>query len=60
MRKAPGTWRLANVILMYKKGQKDDSWNQRPVSPTLVPGKVMEQVIHGIRRDQAKPAQKGL
>ncbi|KAK4829263.1 hypothetical protein QYF61_002655 [Mycteria americana] len=38
-------WRLANVMLMYKKGWKGDPGNYRPVSLTLVLGKVMEQVI---------------
>ncbi|GAB0185701.1 mitochondrial enolase superfamily member 1 [Grus japonensis] len=38
-------WRLANVMPVYKKGQKEDPGNYRPVSLTLLPGKVMEQVI---------------
>ncbi|PKU39570.1 rna-directed dna polymerase from mobile element jockey-like [Limosa lapponica baueri] len=39
------TGRLANVMLIHKKGRKDDPGNYRPVSLTSVPGKVMEQII---------------
>ncbi|KAK4810730.1 hypothetical protein QYF61_007704 [Mycteria americana] len=41
----PADWRLANVMPIYKKGQKEDPGNNRPVSQTLVLGKVMEQII---------------
>jgi len=30
---------------VYKTGWKNNPWNYRPVSLTLVPGKVMEQII---------------
>ncbi|KAK4816829.1 hypothetical protein QYF61_023893 [Mycteria americana] len=44
-REVPVDWRLANVRPIYKKGWKEDPGNYRPVSLTLVPGKVMEQII---------------
>ncbi|PKU34531.1 rna-directed dna polymerase from mobile element jockey-like [Limosa lapponica baueri] len=41
----PADWHLANVMLIHKKSQKEDLGNYRPVSLTLVPGKVMEHII---------------
>ncbi|RMC09808.1 hypothetical protein DUI87_13595 [Hirundo rustica rustica] len=38
-------WRLANVMSIYKNGQKEDLENYSPASLTLVPGKIMEQII---------------
>ncbi|GAB0181327.1 mitochondrial enolase superfamily member 1 [Grus japonensis] len=41
----PVDWRLANMTPIYKKGQKEDAGNYRPVSLTLVLEKVMELII---------------
>ncbi|KFQ11435.1 hypothetical protein N329_01325, partial [Haliaeetus albicilla] len=41
----PVDWRLALVMSIYKKGQKADPGNYRPVSLTSVLGRVMEQII---------------
>jgi len=38
-------WRLVSVTPIYKKGRKEDPGNHRPVSLTLVLGKVTEQFI---------------
>ena len=42
--KGSGDWRLADVILIYKKGCKEDPTNYRLVSLNLVPGKIMELI----------------
>ncbi|PKU28707.1 rna-directed dna polymerase from mobile element hypothetical protein [Limosa lapponica baueri] len=43
----PVDWRLANVRPIHKKGHKEDAGNNRPVSLTSVPGKVVERIILG-------------
>ena len=43
----PADWRLADVTPIFKKGQKGDPGRYRPISLTLVPGKVMERIISG-------------
>ncbi|GAB0186991.1 mitochondrial enolase superfamily member 1 [Grus japonensis] len=44
-REVPVDWRLANVMPIYKNGWKESPGNYSPLSVTLVPGKVMEQII---------------
>ncbi|KFP54076.1 RNA-directed DNA polymerase from mobile element jockey, partial [Cathartes aura] len=41
----PEDWKKAIVTPVFKKGKKEDSESYRMVSPTLIPGKVMEQII---------------
>ena len=38
-------WRIANVTPIYEKCQKEDPENYRPVSLTLVLGKIMKGFI---------------
>ncbi|GAB0205127.1 mitochondrial enolase superfamily member 1 [Grus japonensis] len=40
----PVDWRLANVPPIYKKGQKEDLGNYRPVSLALVLSTIMDQI----------------
>jgi len=40
-----GDWRRASVTPIYKKGWNKDVGNDRDVSLTSVPGKIMEQII---------------
>lgn len=59
-------WKLPNVKSIYKKGQKDDLRNYRPVSMTLVCRKIMEQIImsaikwHVQDKQGIRPSQHGL
>uniref|UniRef100_A0A493T0R3 Reverse transcriptase domain-containing protein n=1 Tax=Anas platyrhynchos platyrhynchos TaxID=8840 RepID=A0A493T0R3_ANAPP len=41
----PVDWRLAKVTPIYNTGWRADPGNYRPVSLTLVPGKLVEQII---------------
>ncbi|KAK4828844.1 LOW QUALITY PROTEIN: hypothetical protein QYF61_000901 [Mycteria americana] len=61
----PVDWKLSNVMPTYKKGRKEDLGNYRPVSLTLVLGKVMEQIIlsaitwHVQDKQVIRPSQRG-
>ena len=41
----PSDWKHANVAPIYKKGEKYDPANYRPVSPTCVASKLMEHIV---------------
>ena len=41
----PEDWKMANVTPIFKKGDRDDPANYRPVSLTSVPCKLMESLI---------------
>ena len=42
----PDDWRKANVVPIYKKGEKHVASNYRPVSLTSIVCKLLEHIIH--------------
>jgi len=53
-REVPDDWRIANVTPTYKKGRKQDPRNYRPVSLTLMLGKIMERFILSVLTEHVK------
>ena len=43
----PADWRTASIVPIFKKGNRTDKTNYRPVSLTSVPCKIMESLIKG-------------
>ena len=41
----PGDWKTANIVPIFKNGDRSDRANYRPVSLTSVPCKIMESII---------------
>ena len=44
--KVPSDWKQANITAIYKKGNKQDPANYRPVSLTSVSCKVLEHIVY--------------
>ena len=41
----PADWKIADVVPIYRKGEKGDPGNYRPVSLTSIPCKILESII---------------
>lgn len=46
--KEPDLWKIGNIFVLFKKGDKSDTGNYRPVSLSSVVGKVMEKIVRKV------------
>ena len=49
--KIPDDWRTANIVPIYKKGEKHLASNYRPVSLTSIACKLLEHIVHSTIKD---------
>ena len=42
----PSRWKSANVCGVFKKGEKSDPSNYRPISLTCIASKILEHIVH--------------
>ena len=42
----PSRWKSANVCAVFKKGEKSDPSNYRPISLTCIASKILEHIVH--------------
>ena len=44
--KFPGQWKEAKVVPLFKGGNRENDGNYRPISLLLLPGKILEKIVH--------------
>jgi len=42
----PQCWKIANITPVFKKGDKRDPSNYRPISLTCIVSKILEKIVH--------------
>jgi hypothetical protein len=47
----PDEWLIANITLLFKKGNKLEPANYRPISLTSIVCKIMEEIIRAVMMD---------
>ena len=52
--KIPNSWKLANVVPVFKKGEKSSVTNYRPISLTSLPMKILEYCVKDLLMQQCE------